>query len=136
MAKSNAQLQKENGELRRLLEKAQGKGAVSLPVEGSFLATWTNDLTGARMQRKVEFRPGARGLRLRGHNGIFPAEAVLAIANGKKATGDQLEKCPGLEKVDQAFAAKELTHLAIIGYGLLKDHPAGEVPEEDPKEGE
>lgn len=130
MAKSADQLQKENDELRAQLAKATGKQVAGMPVSGSYMANWTNDLTGAKMQRKVEFVPGAQGLRLRGHNGIFPTEEVLKIANGKKPSKEGLEKCPALESITQKFAAQELTHLAIIGYGLLKDNPVEVVPEE------
>lgn len=128
--KSNAQLAKENAALRAQLNKAQGSGIVSVPVSGSFLSKWTNDLTGEKMQQKIEFKPGAQGLRLRGHNGIFPTEAVLKIANGKKPSKEELAKCPDLEKIKQEKAAAELTHLAIIKYGLLVDHPV-ETIEED-----
>lgn len=126
------QLQKENEELRKQLDSAKKEGVVAIPVKGSYMAQWTNQLTGDTMQRKVEFQAGAQGVRLRGHNGIFPTEGVLAIANGKKATKDQIEKCPELEGIDAEFAAKELTHLAIINYGLLKDHPAEKVAGDTP----
>lgn len=119
--KNTPDLEKENSELRAQLAKANTGGKIAgLPVRGSYLAKWTNDLTGKEQTRKVEFQPGAAGLRLRGHDGIFPTEAILSIANGKRPSKEQLAACPELESVSEEFAQQELTHLAVVNYGLLK----------------
>ena len=103
----------------KALSRAKKDGVVSVPVSGSYEATWTDDATGKKVTKKVEFRDGAAQVRLPKSGIAVSTEGVLKIANGEKLNANETAD-ENLKSLSKEEAQDLLTHLARIGYGLLK----------------
>lgn len=129
LEKKVAELEAQQAELEaqlaakdKAIAAAKGTGKkISIPVAGTYTATWENPLVKGEMIKKtVKFKDGQPRVRLL--SGIpVSSEAILKIANGKKASEKELKDFPELNAVTKEEAEKLMRHLIKIDAQVIEE---------------
>lgn len=115
-----AKLEADKAALQNLVDTAP---SIVKPIEGTFSANVMVD--GKPVKKKFGFADGQRLIRFSDGN-VVPTEVVIRLAEGGKATPDELTEYPTLrdltttDRTDNGTCKSELQRLVDIGFGLLK----------------
>lgn len=114
-----AALETANAEYEASLATATKTGIVSQPVKGTFTVELETP-EGEVVTKKYGFKPGRIRVAIAGGAQVS-SEALIRIANGKKATKEELAQYIALAGMTQEQAQERLAHLAQIGAGFLEE---------------
>ena len=112
-----AAAQTQNESLKKELDEANSTVAqIKRAVPGKLSLTYV-DRAGESQKATVSFADGHERIRVKGN--IVSSEAILTIANGKKAKDEHLKMYPYLRKITRAAATEIIRDLVEMQYGYL-----------------